>query len=169
LRLGGFAPNPQEVSNMDLNKVMLIGRVTQDPEVRTTSGGQTVVNFSLVTNRSWKNDQGEKQEQPEFHNIVAWRGLAEVIGKYAPKGKQLYIEGRLQTRSWEGKDGVKRYTTEVVASDMILLGGGDRKGQAPAPTTPAVNEKEPSPSPQAAPKKPAGAAEEEINIEDIPF
>jgi single-strand DNA-binding protein len=155
---------------MDLNKVMLIGRVTQDPEVRTTSGGQTVVNFSLVTNRSWKNDEGEKQEQPEFHNIVAWRGLAEVIGKYAPKGKQLYIEGRLQTRNWEGKDGVKRYTTEIVASDMILLGGGNRKGQTPTTTTSAVNEKEPSPSPQVADKKTSsGPAEEEINIEDIPF
>lgn len=158
---------------MDLNKVMLIGRVTQDPEIRTTSGGQNVANFSLVTNRRWKNQQGELQEQAEFHNIVAWRGLADIIGKYAPKGKQLYVEGRLQTRNWEGKDGVKRYSTEVVANNIILLGGG-RGDNAPTGggnTSQPNQEKEPSPSPSAGQKKPAqdNNAEEDINIEDIPF
>jgi len=159
---------------MDLNKVMLIGRVTQDPEIRTTSGGQNVANFSLVTNRRWKNQQNELQEQAEFHNIVAWRGLADVIGKYAPKGKQLYVEGRLQTRNWEGKDGVKRYSTEVVASNIILLGGGSGGGNAPTGgknTSQPNQEKEPSPSLSANQKKPeqSNNTEEDINIEDIPF
>lgn len=170
---------------MDLNKVMLIGRATADPEMRTTTGGQNVVNFSLATGRVWKNDKGEKQEKTEFHNIVAWRKLADVVGQYVTKGKQLYIEGHLQTRSWEGKDGNKRNTTEIVADNLILLGGGKGgKGSrvnAEADTeTEAANEKEPSPSP--APKKapasspeaargttPATPPTEEINIEDIPF
>ena len=157
---------------MDLNKVMLIGRVTQDPEVRTTPTGQNVANFSLVTNRSWKNDKGERQERPEFHNIVAWRHLADIVGQYAPKGKQLYIEGYLQTRNWEGKDGNKRYTTEVVANSLILLGGGRGEKVAPVETAkqPATaNQPSPSSSSPAKSQQPAGGKEEEINIEDIPF
>lgn len=160
---------------MDLNKVMLIGRATADPEMRTTTGGQNVVNFSIATGRVWKDDKGEKQSKTEFHNIVAWRKLADVVGQYVTKGKQLYIEGHLQTRSWEGKDGNKRYTTEIVADNLILLGGGKGgKGSATAAASDeasdAASEKEPSPSP--APKKPAAntaPATEEINIEDIPF
>lgn len=157
---------------MDLNKVMLIGRVTQDPEIRTTQSGQNVANFSLVTNRMWKDDKGERQERPEFHRVVAWGRLSEIIGQYAPKGKQLYVEGRLQTRNWEGKDGVKRYSTEIVMENMILLGGKSSGGKTTNQAAPAA-EKEPSPSPspqkaQAQPQKDA-ATEEEINIEDIPF
>ncbi len=156
---------------MDLNKVMLIGRVTRDPDIRTTSGGQNVANFSLATGRRWKDAKGELQEQTEFHNVVAWRGLADIIGKYAPKGKQLYVEGRLQTRSWEGKDGVKRYSTEVVASNVILLGGGGSAPQKVAAEAAPVKEKEPSPSPSSkqANSSPGNSTEEEINIEDIPF
>lgn len=155
---------------MDLNKVMLIGRVTQDPDMRTTPTGKTVANFTLVTNRGWKNANGETQEQAEFHNMVAWGKLAEIIGQYAPKGKQLYVEGRLQTRNWEGKDGVKRYTTEIVVSSMILLGGGKSNGGSKAPATAKSapkKEKEPSPSPSN--QNSGQEGEEEINIEDIPF
>ncbi len=154
---------------------MLIGRATADPEMRTTTGGQNVVNFSIATGRVWKDDKGEKQEKTEFHNIVAWRKLADIVGQYVTKGKQLYIEGHLQTRSWEGKDGNKRYTTEIVADNMILLGGGSKGGKGSRGTTnneeasDAAQEKEPSPSP--APKKAPNATPptEEINIEDIPF
>ncbi len=159
---------------MDLNKVMLIGRATADPEMRTTTGGQNVVNFSLATGRVWKDDKGEKQSKTEFHNIVAWRKLADIVGQYVTKGKQLYVEGHLQTRSWEGKDGNKRYTTEIVADNLILLGGGkgSKGGSLPNETTGVPetdNEKEPSPSPD--PKRAPAVAPptEEINIEDIPF
>ncbi len=159
---------------MDLNKVMLIGRATADPEMRTTTSGQNVANFSVATGRVWKDDKGEKQEKTEFHNIVAWRKLADIVGQYVTKGKQLYIEGHLQTRSWEGKDGNKRYTTEIVADNMILLGGGKggKGGRGVASNeeaSDASQEKEPSPS--LAPKKatPSAPPTEEINIEDIPF
>lgn len=107
---------------MDLNKVQIIGRVTQDPETRTTPSGLSVTSFSVATNLIWKNQSGEKQEKAEFHNIVAWRRLAEICGQYLTKGRQVYIEGRIQTRSWEGQDGVKRYRTEIIAENIIFLG-----------------------------------------------
>lgn len=106
---------------MDLNKVMVIGRVTQKPEKRMTQTGQGVASFSVATNRRWKDASGQQQEQAEFHNVVAWGKLADICDQYLDKGRRVYIEGRLQTRSWDGKDGVKRYRTEIVANNMIML------------------------------------------------
>ncbi|MDD5290124.1 MAG: single-stranded DNA-binding protein [Patescibacteria group bacterium] len=105
---------------MNLNKVFLIGRLTQDPEVRNTSTGQTVASFSMATNRTWTDKAGAKQEQAEFHNIVVWARLAEVAGQYLKKGQTVMVEGRLQTRNWVGQDGVKRYRTEVVAENFQM-------------------------------------------------
>lgn len=143
---------------MNLNRAMLIGNLTRDPEVRTTNSGQTVASFGVATNHSWTDAAGQKQEKAEFHNIVAWGKLAEICGQYLGKGRKVYIEGRLQTREWQGQDGAKRNRTEIVAENMIML---DRSGngQAPAMARPA------------AAAVPAQAAEgnEEIRVEDIPF
>ncbi|MCB9462139.1 MAG: single-stranded DNA-binding protein [Candidatus Eisenbacteria bacterium] len=107
-----------------INKVILIGNLGTDPEIRHTSGGQAVCNFRIATNESWGGRDGqERQERTEWHNIVAWGRLAEICNEYLRKGKQVYLEGRLQTRQWEDKDGVKRYTTEIVAQNMMMLGG----------------------------------------------
>lgn len=157
---------------MDLNKAMIIGRLTRDPELRTTPSGQNVANFSLATNLVWTDGQGQKQERVEFHNIVAWGKLADIISQYLKKGAKAYIEGRLQTREWVGQqDNVKRYRTEIIAENMIMLdragastgGGGGQFGQnqAPmpsAPQEPVINIDEPS-----------GAEEDEIKVENIPF
>jgi single-strand DNA-binding protein len=105
-----------------VNKVILIGNLGADPELRYTPSGRAVVNFNLATSRTWNNRDGEKQEETEWHSIVAWDKLAEICGEYLKKGAQTYVEGRLQTRSWEDKNGVKRYTTEAVVSEMRMLG-----------------------------------------------
>lgn len=143
---------------MDLNKVMLIGRLTRDPEVRTTPTGQSVASFAIATNRAWKDKQGAKQEKVEYHNIVAWRKLAEIIQQYVKKGSRLYIEGRLETRSWNDQTGVKKYRTEVVADNMIMLDtkGGSSSLPRPAPAT-------------AVPEPSVNNPDEEISVEDIPF
>jgi single-strand DNA-binding protein len=110
-----------------LNKVMLIGHVGQDPELKYTPQGAAVVNFSLATNESYKDTNGQMVDRTEWHRIVAWRKLAEVLGQYLHKGSKVYIAGKLQTRSWDDKDGNKRYTTEIVAEDFVFLdakGGG---------------------------------------------
>ncbi|WP_420317192.1 single-stranded DNA-binding protein [Ekhidna sp.] len=111
-----------------VNKVILVGRLGKDPEVRHLENGATVANFSMATSETYKDRQtGEKREQTEWHNVVLWRGLAEVAEKYVKKGDMIYIEGKLRTRSWE-KDGVTRYTTEVVGDNMTMLGGGGGGG-----------------------------------------
>ena len=117
-----------------INKVILVGRLGNDPEVRYTADGTAVANFNIATSDEWKDkDSGEKKERTEWHRIVAWRRLGEICGEYLAKGRQVYIEGKLQTRSWE-KDGVTRYTTEIVASDVQFLGGRD-SGNAVRPST----------------------------------
>jgi single-strand DNA-binding protein len=105
---------------MNLNKVFIIGRLAADPESRTTPSGQMVTTLRLATNRVWNNKNGEKQEQVEFHTIVAWGGLGEVASKYLRKGQMALFEGRLQTRSWQGQDGVKKYKTDIIAENMQL-------------------------------------------------
>ncbi|HWO89285.1 MAG TPA: single-stranded DNA-binding protein [Gemmatimonadales bacterium] len=133
-----------------LNKVMLIGNLGSDPEVRTTPGGTRVAQFSLATNRQWTTDSGQKQEKTEWHRVVAWNGnrgtgLADIVEKYARKGDRMYVEGRIEYRSYEDKkDGQTKYVTEIRATDIVLLGGrgGDaatgtegtgRRSAAPAP------------------------------------
>ena len=113
-----------------VNKVILVGRLGRDPEVRYTSSGTAVANFSIATSEQWTNKDGEKQERTEWHKIVAWKRIGEICGEYLHKGSQIYIEGRLQTRDWEDRDGNKRYTTEVIAQTMQMLGSADKGGKA---------------------------------------
>lgn len=117
---------------MNLNKAMIIGNLTRDPEVKSIPSGATVTQFAVATNLVWNDNQGQRQEKVEFHNIVAWRKLGEICGQYLKKGSKVYIEGRLQTRDWTGNDGVKRYKTEIVAENMIMLDrAGSQGGAAP--------------------------------------
>jgi single-strand DNA-binding protein len=109
-----------------VNKVILIGNLGKDPEVRYTPGGQAVANFNIATNESWKDKSGQMQERTEWHRIVVWGKLAELCGEYLSKGRQVYIEGRLQTREWNNKEGAKQYTTEIVANQVVFLSGGER-------------------------------------------
>lgn len=156
---------------MNLNKAMIIGNLTRDPEVRNTPGGQTVASFSVATNQVWTDQSGQRQERVEYHNIVVWRRLAEICGQYLKKGSKIYIEGRLQTRDWTGQDGIKRYRTEIVGENMIML---DRAGASSGGQrfTPNYNEQPPAPSDE--PVIDVGADEpepkdDEIKVENIPF
>jgi single-strand DNA-binding protein len=116
-----------------INKVILIGNLGQDPETRSTPGGTTVTNLRIATSESWKDKQsGETKEQTEWHTVVCWNRLGEIAGEYLRKGSQVYLEGRLRTRKWQDKSGNDRYSTEIVASEMQMLGG--RAGGAPAET-----------------------------------
>ena len=116
-----------------VNKVILVGNIGKDPEVRYLDGGVAVANFPLATSETYKDKTGHRVEQTEWHNIVLWRGLAEITEKYLKKGSQVYVEGKIRTRTWNDKDGIKRYTTEIVADNMTMLGGG-KEGGAPAQT-----------------------------------
>ena len=109
-----------------VNKVILVGNLGRDPEVRYTPGGQAVANFTVATNEAWTDKSGQKQERTEWHRIVVWGKQAELCGEYLTKGRQVYIEGRLQTREWTNKEGAKQYTTEVVANQVVFLSGGER-------------------------------------------
>ena len=113
-----------------VNKAILVGNLCQDPTVRFTKSGQAVASFSLATNERWTKKDGTKEEKAEFHRIVIWGKLAEISGEYLNKGKQVYIEGRLQTREWEDKEGVKHHTTEIVASNMTMLGQSGSGGSS---------------------------------------
>ena len=141
-----------------INKVILIGRLGRDPEVKYTPSGQAVAKFSIATDETFKDRNGEQQRRTEWHNIVAWRRLAEICGEYLVKGKLIYIEGRLQTRQWEDRDGNKRNTTEIIAREMKMLsakGEGERSGFS-------SGQEEPTPAPSPAPSA-------EITDDDIPF
>lgn len=147
-----------------LNRATILGNVTRDPETRTTTSGQSVVSFSIATSRRWKDQtSGELKEATEFHNCVAWAKLAQTIGTYVRKGSKVYVEGRIQTRSWDDPTGAKKYRTEIVAESLILL---DKKGDGPALGGSAPMN-EPMPATDSA--QPSAPTEEEINIEDIPF
>jgi single-strand DNA-binding protein len=155
---------------MSLNRVQLIGNITRDPELKQIPGGSTVASFSIATNFSWKDSSGQKQEKVEFHNIVAWSKLAEIIGQYLKKGGKVFIEGRLQTRDWEAEDGTKKYRTEIVAENMIML---DRKGAGDE--MPAYGSQSQSQHSGIAKKADAQVAnsapvsEAEVTIDDLPF
>lgn len=117
-----------------LNRAQLIGNLTRDPELRYTPNGTAVCSFGLATNRAWKTDTGEKREEAEFHNIVAWNKLAELCSQFLVKGRKVYVEGRIATRSWTSQDGQQRQRTEIVISDMILL---DSRGQSSPVSVPS--------------------------------
>jgi len=154
---------------MNLNKAMVIGNLTRDPEIKTIPSGSTVASFSVATSFVWKDAAGQKQEKVEYHNIVAWKRLAEICGQYLKKGSKIYIEGRLQTRDWTGQDGVKKYRTEIIAENMIMLdragannsnAGGNNAYNANKQNQdaePIINVDEQTPN------------EETIRVEDIPF
>lgn len=117
-----------------INKAILVGNLGRDPEVRYTPSGVAVASFSIATSDEWKDkDTGEKKERTEWHRIVAWRRLGEICGEYLHKGSQVYIEGKIQTRSWEDRDGNQRYTTEIIAQTMQMLGSSGRQGRAESP------------------------------------
>lgn len=146
---------------MNLNKVFLIGNMTRDPELRTLPSGNSVVNFAIATNRAWKNKDGEKQQDTQFHNVVAFGKLGDIIKQYLTKGSLILIEGRIQTRKWQAKDGTNRYTTEIVADAMQM---GPRGGSASAPQDNSQTQ-----PPQEEKLATIEYPEENINPEDIPF
>lgn len=161
-----------------LNRVQLIGNLTRDPELRYTPSGAAVCSFGIATNRSWTTDTGEKREEVDFHNIVAWRKLAEICSQYLGKGRKVYVEGRLTTRSWTGQDGQQKSRTEVVIEDMIMLdsksgvpaGEGEQKFQRAAVKPKGEGEQAVKDKKQnIEQEKKAEIEEEEVPPEDIPF
>jgi single-strand DNA-binding protein len=149
-----------------LNKVQLIGNLTAEPEVRETPNGQKVATFSIATNRKWKDASGMLQEDTEFHNCVAWRWLADIAEQYMHKGKKVYVEWYLKTRNWEDTAWVKRYKTEIVADNVILLSSASG-WENTINSAPYMNDAAPVEEPRVKKSKPK--AEDEIAIEDIPF
>jgi single-strand DNA-binding protein len=146
---------------MDLNRATLLGRLTRDPEIRSTPTGQSVATIGIATGRVWTDQAGVKQERTEFHNCVLWGKLADIAGQYLSKGRKVYIEGRIETRDWTGQDGVKRYRTEIVVENMIMLDGARGTG-TPNSTSPT--------SPQNDfPTQNSSSPDDEIKVEDIPF
>lgn len=139
---------------------MLIGNLTKDPEIRTTPSGQNVASFSVATNMNWTDQSGQKQSKAEFHNIVAWRKLADICGQYLHKGTKVYLEGRLQTRDWVGQDGAKKYRTEIVADTMQILSRPGEVGSTPS---------QPDNFEDAVMAEGDSSSDEEIKIENIPF
>jgi len=122
------------MAQRSLNKVLLIGNLGRDPEVRYTASGKAVASFTVATSQRWKDQNGTDQERTEWHRVVAWGRLGEICGEYLSKGKQVFIEGRIQSREWEDQDGNKRTTVEIIANDLIMLGGGaaSRGSEEPA-------------------------------------
>jgi len=170
-----------------LNRVQLIGNLTRDPELRYTPNGNAVCTFGLATNRTWTTDSGEKREEVDFHRIVAWNKLAELCSQFLTKGRKVYVEGRLSTRSWTGQDGAQKSTTEVVIDDMILLdnrqsGAGQQSGRQES-SHESEPEFEEQPSARSESRKPAkkveeeseekepesAGSDEEVAPDDIPF
>ncbi len=122
-----------------INKVILIGNLGKDPEVRYTPGGAAVANFTIATNENWTNKEGSREERTEWHRIVAWGKIAELCGEYLSKGRTIYVEGRLQTRKWQDKDGQEKYTTEIVAQTVQFLGGrGEGTGKSGGGASPTM-------------------------------
>lgn len=147
---------------MNLNKIFILGNVVKNPESRTTPSGQTVATFSIATNRMWTDKQGQKQKKAEFHNIVAWGKLGEICAQYLEKGKLVFIEGRVETRSWDAPDGTKKYRTEVIAENMQM--GPRSSGTQNASGTANHNQ-----GADAIEEVPIIESGDEIEIKDIPF
>ncbi len=166
------------MSSRSLNKVLLIGNLTRDPELKYTPTGAAVCTIGLATNRSWTTEAGEKREEVEYHRLVAWGKLAELCSQLLGKGRKIYVEGRIQSRKWTGQDGQERTTVEIVMDDMMILdskksfeegsqggsenGGGQRSQFVPQQTTKPVQ-----PEAHQAPAQPTGS--EDVNVDDIPF
>jgi len=138
-----------------LNKVQIIGNLTKDTELRQTPNGSSVCSFTVATNLTWKDANGQKQDKAEFHNVVTWGKLAEICHQYLQKGKKVYLEGRLQTRDWEAEDGSKRYKTEVVAENMIMLSQASGGYDAQDSSNDYVSQ--------------SSGGSDDISIDDLPF
>ncbi|MDA9913530.1 single-stranded DNA-binding protein [Methylophilaceae bacterium] len=154
-----------------VNKVILMGNLGRDPEVRFMPNGDAVCNFSIATTDSWKDKAGERQEKTEWHNIVMYRRLAEIAGEYLKKGRPVYLEGRLQTRKWQTKEGQDRYTTEIIADSMQMLGGRDgapAQDSQPSPQLEAKDEFDQTPSRNSEASSSSGNPFDEFE-DDIPF
>lgn len=147
---------------MDLNRASILGRLTRDPEVRSTPSGRPVANITVVTNMAWKDQSGNKQEKAEFHNCVLWGRLAEIAGQYLTKGRRVFVEGRIETRSWDAQDGNKKYKTEIIVRDMIMLDGtaGKAGTNSPSQSYGSTDTEDNLPTIQH---------DEEISVDDIPF
>ncbi|MDP2837663.1 MAG: single-stranded DNA-binding protein [Candidatus Moranbacteria bacterium] len=161
---------------MNVNKVVLVGRLTRDPDMRTTTSGQSVVTLSMATNNFWTDKSGTRQERTEFHTIVLWGRLSEIAGQYLTKGQECYIEGRLQTREYTAKDGTQRKVTEIVGENMQLgsraqgsSGQGAPRNTAPAAASTAPKKGSPAPAEEEIPTINLDDEREEIKIEDVPF
>ena len=158
---------------MSVNKCILVGRIGKDPETRYMTNGEAVTNVSLATSESYKDKSGEKQERTEWHSLVFYRRLAEIAGEYLKKGAMIYVEGRIQTRKWQDKEGKDRYTTEIVVNEMTMLGGkssggSDDDGQSSAPRQQSQQQARPAnQSAQKAPAQSAGGFDQ--YVDDIPF
>jgi len=142
-----------------VNKVIVLGRLGADPEVKNITSGNTVCSFSLATSESWNDKQGQKQERTEWHRIVVWGKLAEICGKYLAKGRQAFVEGKLQTRSWEDQQGVKKYTTEIVANNVQFIGGNAQASNSTGFDQPSSND---NPFADFAPEPDFNSANDEI-------
>ncbi len=167
---------------MNFNKAIIVGNLTRDPEVRTTTNGQPIASFSIATNRVWTGQDGNKQEATEFHNIVAFGKLADICSKYLNKGRLVLIEGRIQTRSWQDQSGNKKYWTEIIAENMQMGprndgSGGGAPSPNPAPSQPQSNKQPNTPSPDEIPvidaDEPEAPAEDKkedgVDVKNIPF
>jgi single-strand DNA-binding protein len=161
---------------MSVNKAILVGRLGRDPETRFTSGGQAVANFSVATDHAYKDKNGERQKRTEWHKVVAWGKLAEIVQKYLKKGSLIFIEGRIETREWQDKEGQKRYSTEIIANEMRMLGSkGDGSGGGGSRSSGSGDDFESHSAPaddsfgggSHAPS--GGGGGPEISDEDIPF
>ena len=145
---------------MDLNRATILGRMVRDPESRTTPNGQQVVNMTIATGRSWTDAQGVKQQRTEFHNCVVWGKLAEIAAQYLNKGRRVYAEGRIETRSWDATDGTKKYRTELIIDNFIMLDGPRESSNGGSDNAESTLK-----APPAAPP----SSDDEIKVEDIPF
>ena len=154
------------MASRSVNKVILIGNLTRDPELRYTPQGHAVCSFGVATNREWKTDDGGKQESTEFHNLVAWNKLAELCSQLLTKGAKVYVDGRLQTRDWTGDDGVKRYKTEIVIDEMLIL-NSKRSGPAAAGSTGEESQVGAEEKVEEVPGEEVSS--EDVSAEEIPF
>lgn len=154
---------------MSVNKVILLGRLGQDPELKYTPGGSAVCNFSMATTEAWTDKQGQKQEKTEWHRIVVWGKLAELCNQYLAKGRQAFLEGRLQTRSWDDKEGHKRYTTEILATTVQFIGGASAsQGSQQVDNSSSFNQGAPASSGPATQEYQI-ASDAHFASDDIPF
>lgn len=163
---------------MNVNKVILVGRLVRDPEIRSTSSGQSVASLSVATNRFWKDKSGQRQDKTTFHNAILWGRLAEIAGQYLTKGQEVFLEGRLETRQYKAKDGTTRYVTEIIAENMQLGSKPQGTGRssfspAAAAAAPAGSANFSAPTQQSAPEEiptiNLDEEQDEVRIEDVPF